>query len=61
MHEKPESIDFSSVPQSGGIPTSVVALVIFGVIAVFSIGAGVILNAGFHHVWPSLESLRIKL
>ncbi len=61
MHEKPETIDFSSVPQSGGIPKSVVALVVFGVIAVFSIGAGVILNAGFHHVWPSLESLRIKL
>ena len=61
MHDKPEGIDFSSVPQSGGIPKAVVALVIFGVIAVFTIGGSVIFNAGFGHVWPSLESLRIDL
>ncbi len=61
MHDKPEGIDFSTVPQSGGIPKAVIVLVVFGVIAVFSIGAGVIFNAGFGHVWPSLESLRIDL
>ncbi|NNM98982.1 MAG: hypothetical protein HKL91_04175 [Candidatus Eremiobacteraeota bacterium] len=61
MHEKPATIDFSSVPESGGIPKAVIALVVFGVIAVFTIGGSVIFNAGFHHLWPSLESLRIKL
>ncbi|MDH2909484.1 MAG: hypothetical protein PXZ07_05135 [Candidatus Eremiobacteraeota bacterium] len=61
MHDKPETIDFSSVPESAGIPKAVIALVVFGVIAVFTIGGSVILNAGFHHHWPSLESLRIKL
>jgi len=61
MHESREPIDFSTIPQSGGIPKAVIVLAIVGVLAVFAIGTGVVMNAGFGHVWPSLESLRIDL
>ena len=61
MHDKPEGIDFSTVPESSGIPKAVIALVVFGVIAVFTIGGSVIFNAGLGHVWPALESIRIDL
>lgn len=50
-----------SVPQSKGIPSFLPIIALIGLIGIFAIGTGVVLNAGWGHIWPSLQSTRINL
>lgn len=56
-----EYLDFSRVPESRGIPTSIVRVVIVGIIIIFAIGAAVVLMSGYGHHWPAESTLRIPL
>ncbi|MGA8535035.1 MAG: hypothetical protein WB615_13085 [Candidatus Tumulicola sp.] len=56
-----EYLDFSQVPQSRGVPTSIRYAVIIGLIVIFAIGASTCLLSGYGHVWPSDHSMRVQL
>jgi len=56
-----DPVDARGVPTSRGIPPLVRVLVVIGVIAVFVVGASVILTAGFGHSWPANNTLRVPL
>jgi hypothetical protein len=56
-----EYLDFSEVPQSKGIPKSIVYSGIIGLIMIFAIGASVVLLAGTGHHWPAASSMRVDL
>ncbi|HUY40980.1 MAG TPA: hypothetical protein VMV82_05375 [Candidatus Dormibacteraeota bacterium] len=53
--------DFGRVPQSKGVPRSLIIAVGVGLIMIFSIAAGVILLSGYGHMWPSVTTLREPL
>ena len=56
-----EYLDFSKVPESRGIPASLYRIVFLGLIAIFAVGAAVVLMSGYGHHWPSEKTLRIPL
>jgi hypothetical protein len=56
-----EYLDFSQVPESKGIPKSIIYSGILGLIMIFAIGASVILLAGDGHHWPAASSMRVDL
>jgi hypothetical protein len=56
-----EYLDFSQVPQSKGIPPTIVWSGIIGLIAIFVIGGSVVLNAGSGHKWPAASAMRVDL
>lgn len=52
---------FGEVPQSKGVPTALLVTVIVGIIVIFAIGGGVIVNSHYGHMWPSMTTLREPL
>jgi hypothetical protein len=56
-----EYLDFSQVPQSKGVPKSIIYSVAIGLIMIFAIGASVVLLAGTGHHWPASSSMRVPL
>jgi hypothetical protein len=56
-----EYLDFSKVPESRGVPTFLYRVVALGILAIFAIGASVVLNGGYGHEWPSPTSQRTDL
>ena len=56
-----EYLDFSSVPESRGIPTIVYYVAIVGIIGIFAIGAATVTGSGYGHHWPSNSTLRVDL
>lgn len=56
-----EYLDFSKVPESRGIPSSLYRIVFLGLIVIFAIGAAVVLMSGYGHHWPSEKTLRVPL
>ena len=53
--------DERGVPISSGIPPLVMWAGIGGVVLIFVIAGLVLSNSGYGHVWPSQDSLNIKL
>ena len=56
-----EYLDFSTVPESRGIPPALYRVVMFGILIIFAIGAAVCLLSGYGHHWPSDTTLRAPL
>lgn len=56
-----EYLDFTSVPESKGVPASLYRVAAVGLIVIFLIGASVCLMSGFGHHWPSESTLRVPL
>jgi hypothetical protein len=56
-----EYLDFTSVPESKGIPPSLVRVAAVGLVIIFLIGAAVCLMSGFGHHWPADTTLRVPL
>ena len=54
--------DFGELPQSKGLPRSLIVAVAVGVAIIFLIGAGVALTSSYGpHMWPSIRTLREPL
>ena len=53
--------DSRGVPVSSGIPRLVLAAFFIGVVLIFIVGGMVISVSRFGHVWPSMDSTRIRL
>ena len=53
--------DARGVPVSAGVPPIVRWSAIVGVILIFVFVGMVIASSNFHHIWPSSDTLRIKL
>jgi hypothetical protein len=56
-----EYLDFSQVPESKGIPKSIIYSGIIGLAMIFAIGASVVLLSGDGHHWPASSSMRVDL
>jgi hypothetical protein len=56
-----EYMDFSKVPESQGVPSSLYRVVVIGLLAIFAIGASVVLLSGYGHHWPSDTTIRVPL
>ncbi len=56
-----EYLDFSSVPESRGIPAGLYRVAAVGLFIIFLIGASVCLLSGYGHHWPANTTLRVKL
>ncbi|MGA8796405.1 MAG: hypothetical protein WB526_04960 [Candidatus Cybelea sp.] len=56
-----EYLDFTSVPESKGIPPALYRVVAVGLVIIFLIGASVCLMSGFGHHWPANTTLRAPL
>jgi hypothetical protein len=56
-----EIVDFSEVPTSSGVPPILPFVAVVGIVGIFAIGTAVVLTAGWGHVWPSVQALRIAL
>ena len=56
-----EYLDFSHVPQSRGVPTAITYAVMVGIVGIFIVGAACCLLAGYGHVWPATQSMRVDL
>lgn len=52
---------FGELPRSTGVPRGLAIAVAIGVVIIFLVGAGVILNSGWGHHWPSIQTLRVNL
>lgn len=52
---------FGRLPKSTGVPRGLAITVAVGMVIIFLIGAGVILNSGWGHRWPSITTLRVPL
>ncbi len=55
-----DPVDQRGVPVSAGVPTSVILLMAIGVLVIFAIGAWTLLDAGYGHVWPAVNSQHVK-
>ena len=53
--------DSRGVPVSGGIPPIVRISAIIGIIIIFIIGGIVVGASRYGHVWPSTDSMHIRL
>ena len=56
-----DPLDQRGVPQSRGVPMIVRIAAAIGIIAIFIIGAAVILDSGYGHMWPAERVLRVPL
>jgi len=56
-----DPVDQRGVPVSRGVPRIVIYLMLIGVLTIFGIGAWTLLDSGYGHVWPSINSERIRL
>jgi hypothetical protein len=56
-----EYLDFSQVPQTKGVPKSIIYSVAIGLIMIFAIGGSVVLLAGTGHHWPAATTMRVPL
>jgi hypothetical protein len=56
-----EYMDFSKVPESQGVPSSLYRVVAIGLLVIFAIGASVVLLSGYGHHWPSDTTIRVPL
>jgi hypothetical protein len=56
-----EYLDFSSVPESRGVPTGLYRVVAVGLLMIFAIGAAVCLLSGYGHHWPANTTIRVPL
>ena len=56
-----DPVDSRGVPVSRGVPRAVQIAAIIGILAIFWVGAYTIQWAGYGHLWPSVNSLRIPL
>jgi hypothetical protein len=56
-----EYLDFSQIPESKGIPKSIIYSGIIGLVMIFAIGASVVLLSGVGHHWPAASSMRVDL
>jgi hypothetical protein len=56
-----EYLDFSSVPESKGVPPGLYRVAVLGLLAIFTVGASVCLMSGYGHHWPSETTQRIPL
>jgi hypothetical protein len=56
-----DPVDERGVPVSRGVPRAVQIAAIIGILAIFWVGAYTIQWAGYGHLWPSVNSLRIPL
>jgi hypothetical protein len=61
MIEQQDYIDFSTVPQSKGLSSSTLAIVIVGVIMIFIMGGLSAFLSGYGHLWPSTHTERMPL
>lgn len=48
--------EFGEVPKSRGVPRLLMISVALGIVIIFLIGAGVILNSSYGHRWPSSKT-----
>ncbi|GAC1546936.1 MAG: hypothetical protein NVS2B17_30700 [Candidatus Velthaea sp.] len=53
--------DERGVPISSGIPPIVKWSAIIGVLMIFTILAMCIFGSSYHHIWPALDTTKIKL
>jgi hypothetical protein len=56
-----EYIDFNTVPQSKGVPTSMYVFAVIGIIGIFIMGGLSVFFASYGHTWPSETTLRMSL
>jgi|HubBroStandDraft_2_1064218.scaffolds.fasta_scaffold247181_3 hypothetical protein len=56
-----EYLDFSSVPESKGVPQGLYRVAIVGLIIIFAIGGAVCLMSGYGHHWPATTTERVPL
>jgi hypothetical protein len=56
-----EYLDFSSVPESRGIPESLYRIAAIGLLIIFAIGGAVCMLSGYGHHWPAVTTLRVPL
>jgi hypothetical protein len=49
--------EFGEVPKSKGVPRSLLIAVGIGIVMIFLIGAGVVLNSSYGHHWPWNKNL----
>jgi hypothetical protein len=56
-----EYLDFTSVPESKGVPPSLYRFAAVGLMVIFLIGASVCLMSGYGHHWPANTTERVPL
>lgn len=56
-----EYLDFSSVPESKGVPPGLYRVAFLGLLVIFAIGAAVCLLSGYGHHWPADTTMRVPL
>ena len=56
-----EYLDFTSVPESKGIPPGLHRVSVLALLMIFAIGAAVCLMSGYGHHWPSATTERVPL
>ncbi len=56
-----EYLDFTSVPESKGIPPLLYRVAAVGLVIIFLIGASVCLMSGYGHHWPANTTERVPL
>ncbi|HVN69731.1 MAG TPA: hypothetical protein VMU38_08800 [Candidatus Binatia bacterium] len=56
-----EYLDFSKVPESRGIPSSLVRVALAGIVIIFIIGGAVVTMSGYGHRWPAMTTVRVPL
>lgn len=56
-----EYLDFSTVPESRGVPTGLFRVVAIGLLMIFAIGGAVVLLSGYGHHWPANTTIRVPL
>jgi hypothetical protein len=61
MIEHQDYIDFTTVPQSKGLSSGTIVIVIIGVIMIFIMGGLSSFLSGYGHMWPSTHTERMDL
>ena len=61
LHVEPRGERIVQVPQSAGIPPIVWRAVIASIVLIFIVGGLVLSQAGYGHMWPAENTLRLKL
>ena len=56
-----EYLDFSSVPESKGVPPGLYRIVVMGLLVIFAIGGAVCMMSGYGHHWPAATTERVRL
>jgi hypothetical protein len=56
-----ERLDFTRIPHSKGIGLPALIVLVTGLVGIFTMGGLSIYYAGYNHVWPAPESMRMPL